>query len=63
MNERDLYADVIPRKFSDNIALWAEFNEVSAKYGCTNLGQGTPIQNPPDKLVENLVEAIREGHN
>ena len=63
MNERELYADVVPRKFADIIAVWSEFNEVSAKYGCTNLGQGTPHQNPPDVLVDNLVEGIREGHN
>lgn len=39
-----------PRRLRDNIAVWAEFFELAAKYKAVSLGQGAPDLAPPKFL-------------
>ena len=52
-----------PHRVDDNVAVWAEFKELTEKYNCISLGEGAPAANPPDFLVEELKKSIVEGHN
>ena len=52
-----------PKKLDDNIAVWAEFNEIGRKYGCLSLGEGAPGYQPPKFLRDHMIEAIDDGHN
>lgn len=47
----------------DNSAVWQEFKELTERYDCISLGEGAPAASPPAFLVENLKQAILEGHN
>jgi len=52
-----------PHRVDDNSAVWLEFKELQDRYGTVCLGEGAPAYNPPDFLVEELRNAIGEGHN
>lgn len=52
-----------PLRVDDTVAVWEEFKEVTNKYKCLSLGEGAPAKFPPEFLVNNLREAIQEGHN
>jgi aspartate/methionine/tyrosine aminotransferase len=54
---------VLPQKSRDQLAIWSEFNQLSQKYGATNLFYGAPGLHPPPFLVENLYRASKEGFN
>jgi len=43
--------------------VWSEFSELGIKYGAVSLGQGSPFANPPQFVVDALVQAIKDGHN
>lgn len=36
---------------------------MTAKYNCISLGEGAPSATPPQFLVDELMTAIKEGHN
>lgn len=52
-----------PLKLEDNVALWAEFKELTTKYECISLGEGAPEYQPFRQLRGELIQAIDEGHN
>jgi hypothetical protein len=52
-----------PQRLDDNIAIWAEFEELMHKYGCLSLAQGAPGYPPPQFLRDFMMTAIDEGHN
>ncbi len=52
-----------PQRVDDNVAVWEEFKELAAKYDCVSLGEGAPNESPPEFLVEELHQAVKEGHN
>lgn len=55
---------VLPQRLDPNsAAVWEEFKEMTAKYGCISLGEGAPASNPPQFLVDELTAAIKEGNN
>ena len=37
-----------PKRLEDNVAVWAEFSQMSAKYKMVSLAEGSPIQQPPE---------------
>ena len=43
--------------------IWSEFNMLSLKYNAINLAHGTPGLNTPSFLVEEMIKAVRDGHN
>jgi len=45
------------------LPIWAEFNQLSQKYGAANLSYGAPGLDAPPFLVENLYKASKEGFN
>ncbi len=34
-----------------------------AKYNCISLGEGSPGEQPPQFLIDELITAVKEGHN
>ena len=55
---------ILPQRLDPNsAAVWEEFKEMTAKYGCISLGEGAPASNPPQFLVDELSIAIKEGNN
>lgn len=52
-----------PQRLEDNVAVWAEFSQVSAKYKMISLAEGAPIENPPKFVQENMMQSINEGFN
>jgi hypothetical protein len=40
-----------------------EFKELSLKYKCVSLAEGAPVLNPPSYLVDEMIKAIKDGHN
>ncbi len=52
-----------PHRIDDNVAIWSEFKELTLKFNCLSLGEGAPVQNPPDFLRDQMIKAIDEGHN
>ena len=52
-----------PRRLKDNIAVWAEFFDLSMKYKAVSLGQGAPDLAPPDFLKHEVVKAMDTGFN
>ncbi|CDW75417.1 kynurenine-oxoglutarate transaminase [Stylonychia lemnae] len=53
----------LPHRVDDSMAVWEEFKEVSIKYECVSLGEGAPGMNPPQFLVDAMIESIHEGFN
>ena len=53
----------LPHRVDNGLAVWEEFKELTAKYNCISLGEGAPATNPPQFLVDDLMESIKEGHN
>ena len=43
--------------------MWEEFKELTVKYDCISLGMGSPVGMPPQFLIDDLTDAIKEGHN
>lgn len=43
--------------------IWSEFNMLSQKYKAINLAHGTPGLKPPKFLIDNMLQAVSEGHN
>jgi aspartate/methionine/tyrosine aminotransferase len=58
----DLLPDA-PKRLDDNIAVWAEFNELGRRYECLSMGEGAPGYPPPKFLRDFMMEAIDSGHN
>lgn len=52
-----------PQRLEDNIAVWAEFKDITEKYKCLSLGEGAPAANPPRFLRDHMMNAIDEGFN
>lgn len=52
-----------PKRLEDNTAVWNESKELAAKYNCLSLGEGAPDYMPPKFLVDEMVQAIYDGHN
>ena len=52
-----------PLKLNDTIAIWAEMNELAAKYKCESLGEGAPQYPPAFFLRDNMIKAIDGGSN
>lgn len=52
-----------PQKLKDNIAVWSEMKDLQKKYGCLSLGEGAPSLQPPEFLIEDMITAMRDGHN
>mmetsp|Transcript_28387 Transcript_28387/g.42991 ORF Transcript_28387/g.42991 Transcript_28387/m.42991 type:complete len:413 (+) Transcript_28387:62-1300(+) len=52
-----------PKKLRDKVAVWAEMEELRAKYGGLSLGQGAPGHPPPTFLRDHMLQAIKDGHN
>ena len=50
-------------KVEDLLNIWTELAEIGDKYGAVSLGEGTPYLQPPEFLIQNLIDAIREGYN
>lgn len=50
-------------KIEDLIDIWVELAEVGKKYGAVSLGVGIPYLEPPNFLIQNLIDATNEGHN
>lgn len=50
-------------KLEDNMCVWQEFGQLARKYGYISLGEGAPHLQPPQFLVDNLMDAIKDGHN
>jgi len=53
------------RKFPDRVedltCLFAEFGQLAAKYKAVDLAIGTPEQDPPQFLKDQLIEAVHTG--
>lgn len=43
--------------------IFTTISRLAAEHGAVNLGQGFPDENPPEPLIETVVEAIRSGDN
>jgi len=43
---------IFPHRIDDNVAIWTEFKELTLKYNCLSLGEGSPEHNPPQFLVK-----------
>ena len=52
-----------PLRLDDNIAVWAEFEELGKHFKTQSLGQGAPGFPPPKFLRDNMMDAIDNGHN
>jgi aspartate/methionine/tyrosine aminotransferase len=48
---------------ADNVNIWLEAAELTAKYKCISFAQGSPEFQPPAFLKQNIIEAIEEGQN
>ena len=55
--------DLSRRVDNSGVVMWEEFKELTAKYNCISLGEGAPATMPPQFLIDNLTDAIKEGHN
>jgi aspartate/methionine/tyrosine aminotransferase len=53
----------LAHRVDNSISVWEEFKEMTAKYNCISLGEGAPSTMPPQFLVDELMTAIKEGHN
>lgn len=51
----------LPHRVDNGLAVWEEFKELTAKYNCISLGEGAPATMPPQFLVDDLMDAIKEG--
>ena len=51
------------KKVDESLNIWAELADVGDKYGAVSLGKGVTHFQPPDFLVNNLLDAIKEGNN
>lgn len=60
---KSAFTRTLPRKSRDQLAIWSEFNQLSAKYKAANLSYGAPGLDAPPFLVENLHRAAKEGFN
>ena len=54
---------IAPERLEDNIAVWAEMNELRAKYDGLSLGEGAPGYPPPQWLRDFMMQAIDTGFN
>lgn len=50
-----------PEKLADNVNIWLEAAELTAKYKCISFAQGFPEFEPPEILKKNLISAIENG--
>lgn len=48
---------------TDKPTVWSEFGELASQTHAVNLGQGFPDWQPPEFVVEQAHEALRNGHN
>lgn len=55
--------DLSRRVDNSGVVMWEEFKELTAKYNCISLGEGAPATMPPQFLIDDLTDAIKEGHN
>lgn len=53
----------LPHRVDDTVAVWEEFKEITSKYNCISFGEGAPAGNPPQFLIDELMNAIKDGHN
>jgi aspartate/methionine/tyrosine aminotransferase len=53
----------LAHRVDNSLSVWEEFKEMTAKYNCISLGEGAPATMPPQFLVDELMTAIKEGHN
>ena len=53
----------LPHRVDNGLAVWEEFKDMTAKYNCVSLGEGAPTAMPPQFLIDDLMESIKEGHN
>ena len=53
----------LPKRIDDSMAVWEEFKEMAIKYKCISLGEGAPGMNPPQFLMDDMAEAIKDGFN
>lgn len=51
------------QKIEDATGIWVELDEIGKKYGGVSLGWGLPYLEPPEFLVKNMIDAIKEGYN
>ncbi len=55
--------ETTPKRLSDNIAIGTEMTDLSAKYNCISLCEGSPNPNPPKYLIDEMNNAIQAGRN
>lgn len=51
------------KKVDETLNIWAELADLGDKYGAVSLGKGVTHFQPPEFLVNNLLDAIKEGNN
>ena len=50
-------------KSRDQLAIWTEFNQLALKYNAINLNHGTPGLMPPDFLLQNMQQTLKDHAN
>ena len=53
----------VPKKLSDNVAVWSEMKDLAVKYGCLSLGEGAPNLMPPQFLIDQMNESMKVAGN
>ena len=53
----------LPRKLGNMLHIKSEFNMLALKYKAINLAQGTPSIKTPQFLIDNMINAVKDGHN
>lgn len=59
MEQQSLHPFKIPQRVDfGGLAVWEEFKEITAKYNCISLGEGSPAEMPPKFLIDSLTQTI-----
>ena len=53
----------MPKKLSDNVAVWSEMKDLAIKYKDLSLGEGAPNLMPPQFLLDEMTNAMKVAGN